>query len=123
LDFVALNYAVRLNGCEHLAVTKADVLTGIDPLKVCVAYSIDGTETTTYPASANILSEVVPVYDEVGGWSEEIQLSPSGDNLEDLPGQLREYLSLIERSTGIKVALVSVGPDRAETFQFPESSL
>ena len=123
LDLVALNYAVRLNGCEYLAITKADVLTGITPLKVCVAYSVDGTEAKTYPASAHVLSDVVPVYDEVEGWSEEIQLSSSNDNSENLPSQLREYLSMIEQSTGAKVAFLSVGPDRSDTIRFPIADL
>ena len=118
LDLVALKYAVRLNGCEYLALTKVDVLTGIDPLKVCVAYEIDGSETTRYPASSQKLSRAVPVYEEIAGWSEEITVSPGSNDIDDLPKQLQKYISLIEGSTGSMVTMVSVGPDRSDTLVF-----
>ena len=118
LDLVALKYAVRLNGCEYLALTKVDVLTGIDPLKVCVAYEIDGSETTRYPASSQKLSRAVPVYEEIAGWSEEITVSTRSNDIDDLPKQLRKYISLIEGSTGSMVTMVSVGPDRSDTLVF-----
>lgn len=123
LDLVALKYAIRLNGCEYLAITKADVLTGIDPLKVCVAYDINGTESKIFPASAKVLSEAVPIYEEMEGWSEEIQIHSDLKGLKSLPDQLQKYISLIERSTGSEVALVSVGPDRADTIMLPETGL
>jgi adenylosuccinate synthase len=123
LDLVALKYAIRLNGCKYLAITKVDVLTGIDPLKICVAYDINGTETSTYPASAQDLSQVVPVYEEIDGWSEEIQVPSDIDGLKSFPDQLQKYLSKIERSTGSKIALISVGPDRADTIVIPEALL
>jgi adenylosuccinate synthase len=123
LDLVALNYAIRLNGCEYLAITKIDVLTGIDPLKVCVAYDINGTESKVFPANAHVLSEAMPIYEEIEGWSEEIQ-NPSNEKcLKSLPDQLQNYLHLIEQSTGSKIALVSFGPNRAETIRLLETGL
>ncbi len=121
LDLVALKYAIRLNGCEYLAITKTDVLTGIDPLKVCVAYEINGIETRTFPASAEVLSEVIPVYKEIDGWSEDIQVPSDVEGLKGLPDQLQKYLSLINQSTSSKIALVSIGPDRAETIMLRET--
>ena len=121
LDLVALKYAIRLNGCEYLAITKTDVLTGIDPLKVCIAYEINGTETRTFPASAEVLSEAIPVYKEIDGWSEDIQVPADQEGLKGLPDQLQKYLSLIIESTGSKIALVSIGPDRAETVLLREN--
>ena len=122
LDLVALKYAIRLNGCDYLAITKADVLTGIDPLNVCVAYEINGTETRTFPASAQVLSEAIPIYEEMEGWFEEIQVPSDSTSLKSLPDQLQRYLSFIERSTGSKVVLVSIGPDRKETIDLTKIS-
>ncbi len=116
LDLVALRYAIRLNGCSHLALTKIDVLTGINPLRVCVAYDINGVETKTFPACADALSEASPIYEELDGWSEEIGVTSESYNLDNLPGQLRNYLNFIESSTGSKVALLSVGPKRTDTI-------
>jgi adenylosuccinate synthase len=116
LDIVALKYAIRINGANFLAITKADVLTGLERLKVCVAYEIDGTETKTFPASAHLLSKAVPIYEELDGWSEDIPPPSSFSGFEGLPGALKDYISFVEKSTGSKVAVVSVGPDRAETI-------
>ena len=116
LDVVALQYTVRLNGCKSLAVTKADVLTGIDPLKVCVAYDIDGEETTNFPASATSLSNAVPIYEELEGWThDDLSLSDS-ESLHDLPVQLQRYLAFIEKATSTQVKMISLGPDRADTI-------
>ncbi len=116
LDLVALRYAIRINGCSHLALTKVDVLTGINPLKVCVAYDVNGTETSTFPSYTEMLSEVVPIYDEMAGWTEEIEPSPEHSDFNNLPSQLQNYIGFIERSTGSKVAMVSVGPRRTDTI-------
>ena len=107
---------------DYLAITKADVLTGIDPLNVCVAYEINGTETRTFPASAQVLSEAIPIYEEMEGWFEEIQVPSDSTSLKSLPDQLQRYLSFIERSTGSKVVLVSIGPDRKETIDLTKIS-
>ncbi|MFX1484283.1 MAG: adenylosuccinate synthase [Promethearchaeota archaeon] len=115
LDMVALKYATRINGCDYLALTKADVLTGLNPLRVCIAYDYDGSELQTVPANAQQYSEVKPVYTEIKGWS---QLSKAM-SFEELPNQLMDYISLIERETGARVAIVSVGPKRSQTIVIP----
>ena len=120
LDLVALNYAIRINGAKFLALTKTDVLTGIDPLRVCVAYEINGTETTMFPANTQLLSKAVPIYKELEGWSEELPPASECNNVDSLPTQLVNYLSLIEQSTGSKVAVLSVGPDRSDTIVLQE---
>jgi adenylosuccinate synthase len=120
LDLVALKYAVRINGSQYLAITKADVLTGIDPLKVCVAYDIDGVETKTFPASAEILANAIPVYMELEGWIGDLTKCKE---VEDLPDQLQKYMAFIENSTGSKVVIVSVGPDRTDTIMQSESGM
>lgn len=119
LDLVALRYAVRLNGAQHLAVTKLDVLSGIKKLKVCIAYNIDDKEVTTLPASSEVYSRAIPVFEEIDGWD-----APSENNwgevvsqgYEALPAELLNYLSMIENFTGTTVAIASVGPDRSETL-------
>jgi adenylosuccinate synthase len=116
LDIVALRYAVRLNGSKFLAVTKADALTGINPLKICVAYDVDGEETTNFPAGATTLSNVVPIYEELEGWTPDDQSLSDLESLHDLPVQLQRYLAFIEKATNTQVKLVSIGPDRADTI-------
>jgi adenylosuccinate synthase len=118
LDLVALRYAVRINGSEHLAVTKLDVLNGLAKVKVCVAYDLDGTEISSFPSSSTALDSVSPVYEELDGWKDiELVL------YEELPGSLREYLSKIESFTESKIAILSVGPDRNETIATPKNSI
>jgi len=117
LDLVALKYAVRLNGAEYLAVTKIDVLTGLDTVKVCVGYDIDGTEVKSIPASSVVYSKAVPIYEELAGWSELPQIS---DDYSSLPDTMLDYLKKIESWTGAKVAIISQGPDRADTILVPD---
>ena len=119
LDLVALKYAVRINGAEFLAVTKLDVLTGLDSLKVCVGYELDGTKIAILPASSKTYSRVTPIYEEVNGWSEVPDVSKESDPYACLPTSLLSYLNLIESKTGSKVAIISIGPDRADTIQVP----
>jgi adenylosuccinate synthase len=123
LDLVALKYAIRLNGCNFLALTKADVLTGINPLKICVGYHINGVEVTSFPASVQVLSEAIPIYEELEGWSQEVKGSTGPDSFEDLPDALVKYLNLIETYTKSKIALISFGPERTDTIVSPEIQL
>ncbi len=118
LDLVAVRYAVRLNGAKALAVTKVDVLADINPVEVCVAYSVDGTEVSSFPASVSRLARVQPTTEELPGWStEEIRRWSSGSReFDDLPGHLREYLDLLSRYTGAEIAVVSTGPSRSDTI-------
>ncbi len=117
LDLVALRYASRVNGVTALAVTKVDVLAGIRPLRVCVAYRINGEETTRFPADSRVLARVEPVLEDVEGWTpEEIEdWRSSSKAYDDLPGGLREYLALMAHHTRSRIALVSTGPARRDT--------
>jgi adenylosuccinate synthase len=110
LDLVALKYAVRLNGLTGLAITKLDVLTGIDPL--CVATEYMGPEGATFsefPYHQSILHKATGTYTELPGWEEDISGARS---LEDLPQAAREYVEYIEDYLGVPVVLVGVGPGR-----------
>jgi len=113
LDMVALRYAIMVNGITELAITKLDVLTGIDPVKVCVAYRINGEETERFPLSTEALSRCEPVYIEVPGWQEDISGARS---FGELPAPAQNYIRLIEELAQVPVRIISVGPEREEVI-------
>ncbi len=113
LDMVVLKESCRLNSPTELAITKLDVLSGFDELKICVAYTYEGKQLEYPPQEENAMSRVVPVYETLPGWSEDISKAQS---LSDLPKAAQQYLKRIEELSGVRVGIVSVGPDRAETF-------
>ncbi|MBL8001113.1 MAG: adenylosuccinate synthase [Flavobacteriales bacterium] len=107
LDLPALKYAVMINGVSELAMMKADVLSGMDTIRVCTHYKVNGRLTDRLPY--DITGTVEPVYADLPGWG---ALSVS----EALPASLEAYIRRIEEATGVPVKLVSLGPDRAETL-------
>lgn len=113
LDLVALRYAVRLCGITELAITKLDVLTSLQPLKVCVAYRCDGQVLENFPSDSSILAACKPVYETVPGWTEDIQVARSAA---ELPHQALAYLRIIEETCDVPVRIVSVGPKREQTI-------
>lgn len=119
LDLVALKYTVELNGAHYLAITKADVLTGINPLKICIAYEIDGSEVQTVPANSSMYTRAQPVYEEVEGWSDLPFIAQDQDVYDKLPDALHSYIEMIETWTKSKVAILSLGPDRSDTVIVP----
>ncbi len=114
LDLVLLRYAARLNGLTGLVVTKLDVLTGLDPLRVCVAYRHQGQECDGIPFGPNALAEVEPIYVDLPGWSEDIT---GAREPVDLPAAARAYLDFIEEQSGVPILLASVGPEREQAVQ------
>jgi len=110
MDAVALRYAVHVNGCTELALTKLDVLTGLDELRVCVGYDIDGVETSTFPYDG--LGSVIPIYETLPGWTKDIS---TARDLSDLPINARNYVERIAEIAGCPIGLVSLGPDRVQT--------
>jgi adenylosuccinate synthase len=113
LDGVVLGDAVRLNGVDGLAITKLDVLSGIERLKVCTRYSVNGKEFEHMPANIRHVEAAVPVFEELDGWDEDITAVRS---IDDLPSKAREYLKMIEEIAGIPIMLVSTGPGREQTM-------
>jgi len=111
LDLPVLRHAVRVNGLTSLALTKLDVLSGLEALKVCVAYEVDGRRVDAPPATG--LERATPIYETLDGWQADIRAARS---LDDLPAATRKYVSFIEESLGVDAAIVSVGPDRADTI-------
>jgi len=109
VDAVALRYAVRVNGIDHLAVTKLDVLDDFTELKVCTAYRVRGRETRDFPSNVRDLECAEPVYESVPGWR-----VPTGEvrSWTDLPAQAAAYITHLESLLRVPVALVSVGAER-----------
>ncbi|MBW2283332.1 MAG: adenylosuccinate synthase [Deltaproteobacteria bacterium] len=113
LDLVVVGDSVRLNGLDSLAITKLDVLTGLEKLNICVGYEIDGERISHRPASLKRLSRCKPVYKEMPGWSEDIT---GARTPEQLPAAARDYLGAIEDIAGVPLSIVSVGAGREETI-------
>lgn len=113
LDTVILRFAVRVNGLTSLAVNKLDTLTGIDKLKVCVAYVKNGVKIENFPCDISDLEGCEPIYVEVDGWKEDIENVRSYD---DLPAAAKAYIELIEREAGVPVKMIGVGPDREQNI-------
>ena len=113
IDMVMLRNAVRLNSLTGIALTKLDVLGGLDEIKICTSYRYRGRQIDDFPVSLNILGECDPVFETIAGWEEDI----SGiRRFEDLPVNTRNYLKRIEELTETPIDLVSVGPGRNETI-------
>ncbi|MGH9172247.1 MAG: adenylosuccinate synthase [Acidimicrobiales bacterium] len=115
LDLVMLRQAVRLNSLSEVAVTKLDVLSSLDTLRVCVAYEAGGTRYEHVPYHQSVLHNVTPVYVELPGWNTDISGVTS---VEDLPSNARHYLDLIAEHAGVPVTYASVGPDREQYVSF-----
>lgn len=112
LDLVSLKYAIMLNGVTQLIMTKADVLSGFETIKVCTAYEKDGVSTEQFPY--DILDEGwKPVYQELPGWKKDLTGISSE---EEFPEELSGFIQYIEKEIGIPVVVVSVGPDRTQTI-------
>jgi adenylosuccinate synthase len=109
LDAVALRFAVEVNGVTRLALTKVDVLSGLDQIKIAVAYEIRGERTTEFPSALADLEAAQPIYESFSGWSEDISNVRGYD---ELPQTLRDYIRTMEELTGVPVTWVSNGPGR-----------
>ncbi len=114
LDLVALKYAARVNGLTEIVLTKMDILTGIHPLKVCIAYSYRDEPISNFPGDLNVLEQCIPIYSELPGWDQNINMAR---RIEDLPLAARVYILQIETFTGVRVSHVSVGPERSQIFE------
>jgi adenylosuccinate synthase len=113
LDTMVLSYAARVNGLTGFAVTKLDVLTGFDPIRICVGYELDGARLEALPNDAELLARVKPVYEDYPGWKEHLV---DLRQYEDLPRNTQRYIERIEQLTGVEVMVVSVGAERGETI-------
>jgi adenylosuccinate synthase len=111
LDLVALRYAVRVNSLTDLFITKLDILSAFDRIRVATAYDSMGERYDEFPRQQRVLYNCTPVYDELPGWRTDI----TGCREEsDLPREAREYIEYIEEAAGVPVSFVSVGPERRQ---------
>ena len=112
-DAVALRRAMQINSISGLCITKLDVLDGLESIRICTGYNIDGEYRDTPPLGAEAIARCEPVYEEHDGW----EVSTVGiREFKKLPQQARDYLKRIEELTDIKIDIVSTGPDRADTI-------
>ncbi len=119
-DSVIARYAVMVNGLTGLALTKLDVLSGMEEIKIALSYRCRGEEIKNFPSSIEELKDCTPVYETFSGWDEDISRVRSFD---DLPFAARIFLKTLEESIGVKIELVSVGPDRSQTIICQNSNL
>lgn len=117
LDLVVGKYAVDINGLTDIVITKIDVLSGLDTVKICVAYDIDGKRYTSVPASTEILARAIPVYEELPGWKEDISQMK---NYDELPENCKKYIKRMEEILNCPISVVSVGPDRSQNIHIRE---
>lgn len=112
-DAVLVRQTVRCSGIDGIALTKLDVLDGLDEIKICVAYELDGRTIDYLPASQEAQAKVVPVYETIEGWSGS---TAGARSWADLPAQAVKYVRLVEELIGAPVALLSTSPDRLDTI-------
>ncbi|HHT33974.1 MAG: adenylosuccinate synthase [Proteiniphilum sp.] len=111
IDLVALRYTVMLNGVTKLVMMKSDVLDSFETIKACVAYRINGVETEELPF--DITEGIEPIWVELPGWKTDMTKMQSED---EFPEEFNNYLTFLEEELGVPIAIVSVGPDRAQTI-------
>jgi adenylosuccinate synthase len=112
-DAVATGYAAMINGIDELAITNLDGLDSVDPIRICVAYRLNGKRLNVPPCDADQLESCEPIYQEMPGWKRSTQ---SARKLSDLPGAARNYMNTIAELTGARLKMVSVGPARGQTI-------
>jgi adenylosuccinate synthase len=113
LDLVMVRDSVRLNGLTSLSITKLDVLSGLDTLRLCVGYELQGERIDARPASLKVLARCQPIYEEMPGWQEDISAARAFDHL---PPQAQVYLRRIEAFCEIPLSIISVGAMRDQTI-------
>jgi adenylosuccinate synthase len=112
-DAVATHYATMINGIDELAVTNLDGLDTVDPIRVCVAYRLNGKRLDVPPSDAAQLENCEPIYREFAGWNKPTH---GAKKMSDLPGAARTYVRAIAELTGAPLRILSVGPTRSETI-------
>jgi len=112
-DAVAASYSITIGAVDCTAIMHLDTLAGLDEIKICRAYEINGKETSFFPANTTRLAQAVPVYETATAWSDDIS---DVKNFRDLPAVARDYITLIEKLTGRPVAIIGVGPKRSQTI-------
>ena len=113
LDLISLKYSVRINSLTELFITKLDVLSGLEELKLCVGYENENEVTTDYPYDQNILNTAEPEYEILDGWTEDIT---SIKKFDDLPENAKKYINAVEDFIEVPITFISVGPERNQNI-------
>ena len=113
LDLISLKYSVRVNSLTELFITKLDVLSGLEELKLCVGYKDNDEVIIDYPFNQNVLNSAEPVYETFDGWTDDISTVKS---FEDLPNNAQSYIKAIEAFIEVPITFISVGPERTENI-------
>ena len=113
LDLISLKYSVRVNSLTEIFITKLDVLSGLEELKLCVGYKNEHKVTTDYPYDQNILNTAEPVYEILDGWTEDIT---NVRKFDELPENAKKYINAIEDFIEIPITFISVGPERNQNI-------
>ena len=110
-DAVAVGFTTRLGGINQIAMMHLDTLAGLEELKICRAYRVDGKETTFFPGDAERLSRAECVYETVAGWTEDLSTI---EHYADLPDGVKNYVATVERLVGAPITMLGVGPKRTQ---------
>ncbi|WP_347559090.1 adenylosuccinate synthase [Robbsia sp. KACC 23696] len=113
LDMVQLRQSVQVSGIDSLALTKIDVLDGLDRISLCVAYTLDGERLDYLPASLATQARLTPVYEHFEGWSQPVQ---GMRDLASLPAQARAFIDRVASLAGVPISIVTTGPERQDTI-------
>jgi adenylosuccinate synthase len=111
-DAVSVKYAITVSGIDALAMTKFDVLDGMEKIRVCTHYELDGSKTEEFPPNAETLKRAVPVYEEHAGWGK----TSGVKEYEKLPDEAQHYIAALEKLLGVRIEIVSTGPDEEDTI-------
>ena len=113
LDLPALKYAIMINGITQLIMMKADVLNQFDEIKVCTHYKLDNGENIEVANFETMNGDVTPVYKTIKGWNSEL---PITSDYNQIPDELKSYISYLEGELELPITIISVGPDRSQTI-------
>lgn len=113
-DAFLMNYSRMINGIQRVAITKLDVLSYLDAIKVCVGYELDGKKLISFPTDIDTLDRIKPIYESLPGWKSDISKIKYYD---DLPVNAKNYLSFIAEKSGFEIRIISVGPKREQTIE------
>ncbi len=116
LDLVALKYSAMINGLTGIAITKADVLNGIGTIKFATSYTLDGKKIDYVPSNLPEFERCKPNFEEVKGW----KTLDGANDAQSIPAEMKEYIKFIESYTGVKVYILSIGPERTQTIVFKD---
>ena len=114
IDLVQLKFANQLNDFSEIILTKVDVLSGLENIKLCVGYKVNGKNFSGVPSDIHNFSNIEPIYETLPGWN---SLPNNIESIEECPSELKNFISRVEEVAEVNVSLISYGPDRNQTFK------